>query len=172
MTTDLPLGLKVNPRNPRLVKKLQQLEAYDFDMVTKSCHARYGWTKPKARLAERATKRFFSLAFLDPGSYHIPEVDVDEFWHRMILHTLWYARFCEDIFGEFYHHTPEPDPKNMSATNRARTTQLVAHWFGAEAGQLVLTCTQCRGPRKVAVSTSLFPAPGSLPFPMRRRTLR
>ena len=57
---------------------------------------------------ETETKRFFSFAFLDPGYYHIPEPDVDEYWHRMILHTQWYSKFCLDTFGQYYHHTPEP----------------------------------------------------------------
>ena len=119
------LGLIRPTGNPKLDEVLRKLEAYDFSPVTKSCIDRYGWSAEKAQQTEIETKRFFSLAFLDPGHYHIPESDVDEYWHRMILHTQWYQQFCLDTFGAYYHHTPEPEQNLISEENRKRSLALI-----------------------------------------------
>lgn len=144
--TSRPLGIIRETGNKKLDSKLLDLENYDFSRITKSCIDRYKWSISKAEKFELEAKRFFSLAFLDSGFYHIPEPDVDEYWHRMILHTQWYSRFCSDIFGEYYHHTPEPDPELVNAENRNRSLGLVEHWFGYRWESLVETCTQCKGP--------------------------
>lgn len=156
----LPLGLKKDPRNPALIEKLLELETYDFREINQSVQTKYNWTQEKTEHYEREAKKFFALAFLDAGAYHIPEADVDEYWHRMILHTKFYNEFCQKIFGTYYHHTPEPDETLVSEENRRRSLALIPYWFGTEWGTLVRTCTQCRGP---FLSTSLRPAAETLP---------
>ena len=37
-----------------------------------------------------------------------PSPLVDRAWHTFILHTRDYAQFCQDRFGRFIHHVPEP----------------------------------------------------------------
>ncbi|MDN8617193.1 glycine-rich domain-containing protein [Variovorax ginsengisoli] len=142
------LGLARTTGNKKLNAVLRKLENYDFEPITRSCSARYGWAPKKARKVELEAKRFFSFAFLDPGHYHIPEEDVDEYWHRMILHTQWYQKFCMKMFGDYYHHTPEPDKDLVSKENRMRSLRLIEHWYGYPWQDLVKTCTQCRGPYK------------------------
>ena len=90
---DRPLSLVRDTGNPELDKALGKLERYDFTTITKSCVDRYGWETGRAENAEIEAKQFFALAFLDSGHYHIPSPDVDEYWHRMILHTVWYNKF-------------------------------------------------------------------------------
>lgn len=165
METELPIGLKVNPNNEKLLKVLIKLENYDFSSITKSCIEKYNWDETYANKIESWTKQFFSLAFLDNGYYHIPEKDVDEYWHRMILHTVWYHTFCNEIFGEYYHHTPEPDSEHMSESNRERSLKLVKYWFGNIWEELIRTCTQCKGPvAHIGRNRDLSPSPETLPI--------
>lgn len=152
------LGLSRSTGNKKLDAALKKLAKYDFSSITESCADRYGWKVKKAEETELETKRFFSFAFLDPGFYHIPEADVDEYWHRMILHTQWYQKFCLDIFGQYYHHTPEPDQSLLSKENRERTLGLIEHWYGYKWESLVRTCTQCKGPYSALVFEGLEPA--------------
>lgn len=142
----LPLGLKQKTGNDVLERWLAALEAYDFGTITASCVEKYKWPAAKAKKIERETKQFLSLALLDPGYYHIPQEDVDEYWHRMILHSQWYHEFCNKFFGGYYHHTPTPDPDLVNEDNRSRSKKLAKHWFGVDWKTLVVTCTQCKGP--------------------------
>lgn len=162
MENVLPIGLKVNPGNSKLLGVFEKLENYDFSTITKSCIEKYGWDSAYASKIETWTKQFFALAFLDKGYYHIPEKDVDEYWHRMILHTLWYHEFCQTIIGEYYHHTPEPDPSHMSEENRERSLKLVDYWYHNTWETLIRTCTQCKGPGP-SISAELEPNKDSLP---------
>lgn len=152
------LGLSRATGNKKLDAALKKLQKYDFSPITKSCVERYGWDQKKGEEMELETKRFFSLAFLDPGHYHIPAPDVDEYWHRMILHTQWYHKFCLDTFGQYYHHTPEPDQSLISEENRQRSLGLIQHWYGYTWESLVKTCTQCKGPYSALVFQGLEPA--------------
>ncbi len=152
------LGLARTTGNKKLDAALKKLEKYDFLAVTRSCANRYGWKAAKASETEIETKRFFSLAFLDQGYYHIPEPDVDEYWHRMILHTQWYHKFCLEMFGQYYHHTPEPDQSLISEENRKRSMELIEHWYGYAWKSVVLTCTQCTGPGSGTVFQGLEPS--------------
>jgi len=159
-----PLDLKVDPQNNNLISKLSQLESYDFGFIKTDVMKKLNWPQEKADYVERRVKMFFSLAFLDQGNYHIPEVDVDEFWHRMILHTMWYVQFCDDIFSEYYHHTPEPDQKHLNQANRQRSRDLIKHWYADSWDFIIMTCTQCRGPYKQMAALAAFaPAPAVLP---------
>lgn len=152
------LGLNRATKNKKLDAVLDKLEKYDFSSITKSCIDRYNWDSKYGEEMETETKRFFSLAFLDPGYYHIPAPDVDEYWHRMILHTQWYQRFCLDIFGQYYHHTPEPDHSLISEENRQRSLALIQHWYGYTWQSLVRTCTQCKGPFSAFMFQGLEPS--------------
>lgn len=143
---DLPLELVRNPGNKRTISWLHKMENYDFSDITSDVKKKFDWSQEKASETENQVKQFMALAVLDPGYYHIPEIDVDEYWHRMILHTQWYAKFCDDVFGSFYHHTPEPDPDHLSLENRERTLRLAEYWYGFQWKHLVLTCTQSQGP--------------------------
>ncbi|MBV1911861.1 MAG: hypothetical protein KUG78_21385 [Kangiellaceae bacterium] len=146
MTPKLPLNLIKDTDNPRCNNALRRLELYDFSLIRNSCIEKYGWSQNEAKDVELETKQFLALPFLDPHFYHIPEEKVDDFWHRMILHTQWYSHFCEETYGFFLHHTPEPKGAKADMVNRDRSIQLAKLWFGKDWSNLVRTCTQCRGP--------------------------
>ncbi|NDY90386.1 hypothetical protein G3A44_04150 [Ideonella sp. TBM-1] len=52
--------------------------------------------------------RQFFLAHLQSGRgvLSMPSQVVDDLWHAYILHTRAYARYCQQAFGGFLHHTP------------------------------------------------------------------
>ncbi|MDJ0382657.1 hypothetical protein [Streptomyces sp. G-G2] len=57
--------------------------------------------------------KFVAAAAEFPGGMR-PSRTVDEGWHCLILHTLVYARLCQQI-GRFVHHVPElPDPNRYA----------------------------------------------------------
>jgi hypothetical protein len=37
-----------------------------------------------------------------------PLLKLDDLWHAFILHTRAYHTFCNDYFGEYFHHEIEP----------------------------------------------------------------
>jgi hypothetical protein len=71
----------------------------------------------------RALRDFF-LVRLRVGDRLIgmPSRVVDDLWHRFILDTREYERFCKVAFGGFFHHVPaapNPPGKEMDAALRA-----------------------------------------------------
>ena len=161
--SDLPLELKVDPKNEKLILKLSQLDKYDFSAINSDMQKKYSWPIEKSKYIEPRVKKFFALSFLNADNYHIPDIDVDEYWHRMILHTVWYHKFCSDMFGSYYHHTPAPDPNHISTENREKSKELMAYWFGEPWDFIVMTCTQCNHPTPGGFALELRPDPSTLP---------
>lgn len=64
-----------------------------------------------------ALKQYYAVALLDPMNEHAVTEAIDPFWHAHILHTRAYAKFCEDVFGQFIHHEPL-DQRVASAVDR------------------------------------------------------
>ncbi|MBE1878710.1 glycine-rich domain-containing protein [Myceligenerans pegani] len=71
-------------------------------------------------LAERIVDQ--ALAFLAVSATTdealSPSPLVDHGWHEFILHTIDYARFCDQIAGRFLHHVPT-DPADPNTTGEA-----------------------------------------------------
>ncbi|NYI06898.1 glycine-rich domain-containing protein [Allostreptomyces psammosilenae] len=70
------------------------------------------------------------LAFLGAVAEHdgaplVPSDAVDPGWHAMILHTAWYAGFCERIAGRMIHHNPTPGQGGRAADAIARTVEAI-----------------------------------------------
>jgi hypothetical protein len=87
----------------RLVQRVAEEHDQDLNMA--------------ARIMDQA------LAFLGTSATHqgrplAPSDIVDPGWHEFILHTVDYARFCEQIAGRFLHHVPT-DPDDPNATGEA-----------------------------------------------------
>jgi hypothetical protein len=49
---------------------------------------------------------FIAASGQQPGQSLAPSKLVDYGWHAFILHTVDYARFCEQAVGRFVHHVP------------------------------------------------------------------
>ena len=142
---EMPLSLVLDPGNLHLIKRLQELEAYDFSVVRRHVSERLKWDESRAKEAELRTKQFMALSFLDMGEAHAPEADVDEFWHAMVMHTRWYHAFCDLIFGEYYHHEPEPAGASLDHERRERSVASMVRWFGDRPGfGLIMDCRRCQ----------------------------
>jgi len=143
--SDMPLSLVRDPGNPHLIKRLQELEAYDCSVVRLHVAERLKWDESRAKEAEFRTKQFMALSFLDMGEAHAPEADVDEFWHGMVMHTRWYHAFCDLIFGEYYHHMPEPAGAALDEERRERSVVAASLWFGERRGfDMIMNCRRCQ----------------------------
>lgn len=110
-----PLGLTRDTGVPALNDRLLGLEQYPFAVILRRVsRLRTENGQPPLTPAEKAAmelkaKRFFSLILLDPDQPHVPDVEIDEVWHAMVLNTPWYRTFCHAIFGAFIDHTPPDD---------------------------------------------------------------
>lgn len=142
MAQEYPLGLALDPENADLMQQLHRLEEYDFSEVTVLCQRKYGWSEEKAKELERITKQFLALAFIDWGHPHLPTEDIDQYWHRMILQTRWYATFCNDIFGFYFHHGLSPfAEKTGEGVKEAKRTEVLMNHFFRQPIQLVAECS-------------------------------
>ncbi|MFF3401368.1 glycine-rich domain-containing protein [Streptomyces sp. NPDC002659] len=77
-----------------------------------------------ARRVVAQTAAFIATSAHRPGVELSPSKLVDIGWHTWILHTVDYARFCEQVCGRFIHHVPTPngeEPDLSPAAARERT---------------------------------------------------
>jgi hypothetical protein len=60
------------------------------------------WSEGRRNLAVEEYEQYLALAA--KGYAGSPPSDVDELWHRHILNTLSYVRYCDIRFGRYIHH--------------------------------------------------------------------
>jgi|GEM_PF-1866879 len=70
-------------------------------------------------------RSFLYLAAFTKENLPVPSKDVDGIWHEAILHTTEYAKFCQDIAGNFIHHVPIDVPLTSGQIER-RYNKLVS----------------------------------------------
>lgn len=44
-------------------------------------------------------RKFVAISLIEPNQVHAPSGPVDMFWHFLILHTVDYNKFCEEVWG-------------------------------------------------------------------------
>jgi hypothetical protein len=70
---------------------------------------------------------FIAASGQQPGQSLAPSKLVDYGWHAFILHTVDYARFCEQAVGRFVHHVPtDEDEKTPDGSTETRQRTLAA----------------------------------------------
>lgn len=83
------------------------VDAVDFDMLAAFCAAEYGLERCVAeRVVDQALALVFVMGSTGEGAVMAPSQQVDPGWHTLILHTGWYANWCQETFGYFLHHQP------------------------------------------------------------------
>jgi hypothetical protein len=133
MTMALPLGLARDPLNSVLVKQLELLENYNFWEVDTVIMRKYRWREERIKSVGYETRQYLALSLLDHECSHIPTDDVDEYWHRMILQTRFYKKFCADVFGFFQNHGPAPTNEvGRVGPVVERTCDGMEYWFGKD----------------------------------------
>ncbi|MET7907655.1 hypothetical protein ACFYS7_18770 [Streptomyces avermitilis] len=79
----------------------------EFDMLAAFCVDEYGLERCVAdRVVDQALALVFVMGSTGGGDTMAPSQQVDPGWHALILHTNWYADWCEKNFGSFLHHQP------------------------------------------------------------------
>ncbi|MFE2421489.1 hypothetical protein [Streptomyces hokutonensis] len=79
----------------------------DFAMLAAFCADEYGLERAVAdRVVDQALALVFVMGSTGEGASMAPSQQVDPGWHTLILHTDWYANWCQEQFGYFLHHQP------------------------------------------------------------------
>ncbi|WP_416973914.1 hypothetical protein [Streptomyces sp. 4F14] len=92
----------------------------DFQMLAAFCADEYGLERA---LAERVVDQALALALVHvmgttrAGADMAPSQQVDPGWHTLVLHTDWYAAWCQEQFGYFLHHRPNSKTRTHGLMN-------------------------------------------------------
>ncbi|WP_367322816.1 hypothetical protein [Streptomyces sp. HUAS ZL42] len=79
----------------------------EFDMLAAFCADEYGLERCVAdRVVDQALALVYVMGTTGEGAGMAPSQQVDSGWHTLILHTGWYADWCQQHFGYFLHHQP------------------------------------------------------------------
>ncbi|WP_329217737.1 hypothetical protein OG352_16295 [Streptomyces sp. NBC_01485] len=79
----------------------------EFETLAAFCASEYGLERCVAdRVVDQALALVFVMGTSGDGASMAPSRQVDPGWHTLILHTGWYADWCERSFGRFLHHQP------------------------------------------------------------------
>jgi hypothetical protein len=85
------------------------------------------------KLVEQGLREWFlCCAWRDGEVLGLPSRLVDDAWHEFILDSKAYTQFCEEAFGGYLHHTPEPA---MSTPMGDALGQTVQAWDRSDAGR-------------------------------------
>ena len=97
-----------------------------------------GWTREYADSIETTYKTFLTMLVKYPEDAEDIALseDADEFWHTHILQTIKYADDCQEVFGNFLHHSPHleeitPAYTDKKVASAEKTRQLYEREFGA-----------------------------------------
>lgn len=87
------------------------------EIVQRFCQEQ-GTNEDKAGLYCKETLKFLNLSAISKVPY-VPSVQVDLFWHTMLMYTLAYQNLCEERFGKVIHHNPT-EGKDVEGYDRTR----------------------------------------------------
>lgn len=123
---------------PGLLQKLQQthpqIQAKEFSLV-----------------AQGLRQFFLSYLLCNKQYVAMPSRIADDLWHEFILYTKQYAEFCQQAFGEFFHHTPAAA---MGARRESNTGLRRIWWYTCKEENIA--------PRKPLRMPLLFALDGKL----------
>lgn len=102
---------------------LQYIEDFDLSSELGAAVEEGGLEEDEVEAAERETKRFLALAFLQDveGRRLGPTRKVDAVWHAFILNTEAYHAFCMEVYGEILHHVPATAEVREAPLENARS---------------------------------------------------
>ncbi len=100
--------------HPELIARLQR--ELDLDL-------------PSAQQLFADMKRYLYLCTIS-GEKLAPTPKIDAAWHEFLMYTRDYTCFCQQMFGTFVHHTPNPTLTPHEVLDPNRTFQLAQQTFG------------------------------------------
>ncbi|MFJ1974690.1 hypothetical protein ACIO93_39370 [Streptomyces sp. NPDC087903] len=79
----------------------------EFDALAAFCADEYGLERCVAdRVVDQALALVHVMGTSRSRATMAPSRLVDPGWHTLVLHTDWYANWCQEQFGYFLHHRP------------------------------------------------------------------
>ncbi|MDX3747561.1 hypothetical protein [Streptomyces sp. AK08-02] len=119
MLCPTPAPNNVIATKPRVGRSL--VTDADFAMLATFCADEYGLERCVAeRVVDQALALVHVMGTTRSGALMAPSQQVDPGWHTLILHTDWYANWCQEQFGYFLHHQP-----NSKTRTRGLMTDVV-----------------------------------------------
>jgi hypothetical protein len=121
-----------------VIAAIQALDLEPVKLRVMDAELGEGWTREYADSIALAYKNY--LTMLVKHQDHAEEIllnrDVDEFWHTHILQTIKYTEDCEQVFGNFLHHSPhigERSPADLEkrVALAEKTRKLYQREFGS-----------------------------------------
>lgn len=108
----------LEPNDPTLSQEeyrergLENLRAIDLSPITERVREKGIVENPDEM--EKKFKRFALQSLEMDGANEnettkkvAPGQELDEYWHEFILDTKRYTKFCEYVFGKYWHHDPD-----------------------------------------------------------------
>lgn len=94
------------------------------------------WTEDRINAAVAEYREYLMYISASRNLHVLPPLDADEVWHAHIIHTREYAAFCQEHFGQFLHHVPNPTPlmnvKRFGNMNADCCSQSSCAWWTPE----------------------------------------
>jgi len=109
---------------------LRSLRTWDLSPIARRVERELGWSWKFVLRVEREYRHFIALAVLEPADRLGMQGPVDEFWHRHILFTQDYHRFCHAVAGGYIHHSPHEAETHAGGGSYQRTLALLERRFG------------------------------------------
>jgi hypothetical protein len=108
-------------------RKLQILEELNLDPEKWQLYRHMPEEFLYIDVIERELKRFLAIPVLVPQPEYslAPPLLVDELWHILILNTPKYRKMCDEVYGSYLDHTPNPEGYGKEL---ARTAGEIAHY--------------------------------------------
>ena len=101
---------------------------------------------------------FITLCGENPSGLYAPSKLVDHAWHLLILCTTVYEQLCQELAGQFIHHTPTFLENEVSELNNTESTVLALEEYGLPIDSLVWgdasEAIRCSRPRPTPSSPS------------------
>ncbi|TAJ25572.1 MAG: glycine-rich domain-containing protein-like [Reyranella sp.] len=114
---------------------LARIATIDLTRVMAKVRKEENWSAADAAHAEQRYRRFLAMRLMKPAFHLVPARDIDKVWHQHILHTMQYAKDCNNIFGAFVHHRPgSTDTADLAHLRESfdKTKALYAECFGED----------------------------------------
>lgn len=114
------------PTTLTVVSKVDEAVQLFPHEVIRRYAADFNLTEEEAKLHAVELVRYLVLCAENPDSDYGMAGQVDEVWHLLILHTMEYARWCDQVFGYFVHHNPTlPEEKEQVKAGDAPDTYAI-----------------------------------------------
>jgi uncharacterized protein (TIGR02265 family) len=108
---------------------LASVMAYEHLELVERYKRKLDLSQDEAETLFADTKRYLYLVHI-AGRGLAPTPALDAGWHEFLMYTRDYQAFCNQFFGRFIHHVPNPRLKPHRLLSSADTVELATEHFG------------------------------------------